>query len=106
MLQELGDVEEEGEHCDWEEVLQQPTPLALSVSHHGVVVVRPGHGDEPLQCHPDRHQDGARHGDVAQGVEELGDQKLVVAGVHLRTCSTQSQWKEADIRSVLYQRSL
>ena len=48
MLQELGHVEQDGEDGDGKEVLQQPTPLSLTVSDHGVVVVRSGDSYEPL----------------------------------------------------------
>ena len=91
MLQELGHVEQDGEDGDGKEVLQQPTPLSLTVSDHGVVVVRSGDSYEPLQSHPNCHQDGASHGDVTQGIQKLRGQQLVITGVHVRTYRLHSQ---------------
>ena len=81
MLEELGHVEEDREERDREEVLEES--IAGVLLHDRAVVVRSGDGNVSLQGHSDRHQDGSRHGDVVERVEELRSEELIVACVNV-----------------------
>ena len=47
--------------------------------------MRSGDGDESLEGDPDRHKDGARHGDVVERIEELRSEELIVTCVNIRS---------------------
>ena len=77
-LEELGDIEKDGEDEDGEAVLHQSLDVTGDVLNDAVVVDGLVGGKEPLQRDADRGEDGSSHGDVVQGVEDDGEHDIVV----------------------------
>ena len=76
-LEELGDVEQDGEDDDWDDVAGQPLEGARPL-HPVVVLHRPPDGPIPLQGEGDGHVDGAAEDKVVELVEEVAEGVLVV----------------------------